>query len=763
VIGTYASAIVICLAAIVLGRAICVLSGHDGSTWLAPAVGLAALMVVCEVAVSLPGHGWTAAAVVLLVSLASVWIGVRRRAGWPDPADLVPVAIAVLVITTVPFLANGRVGVLGISYLNDTHWHLFLAQGLLDPSIRPLDSYGAGYPLGPHAVAAAFAQGLGTSVDRSLTGLLVAVPVLTGLAALGALGELRRTQRWLVAVAAAIPYLAAAGYVQSAFKEPIMSLLMLGLVLALQAGRRESFARPAAVGIPLAVLIAGVLYDYSYPGLIWPVAILACWLALELVFGGAWRRLRALATGVRRALPALALATLVLIVLIAPDLHRMYSFWQSNGGSSVGTVGGVTTAALANLAGPLHALEGFSLWLWGDFRFPPPGTFRADVLPACAVAVLGFALVRALGRRDLAWVGAIAGFALVYLYTKHSQSPYVAAKALAIPGPLLVLGSGAALLAPLPPFPGRSVAALGLALAAVVFLVLSFDSDLLALRDAQVGPSEHTAELRSLRALLHGRPTLVLFYDDYFKWELLGVPVSSPLMPSPIPIGVSPAKPWAYGQALDFDSITAADLDRFDYVITTRTAAQSQPPPNFHLVGSSASYEVFHRVGLTPVRSVLPESGQPGAKLNCATPSGRLLSRRRGIAAVRAAPVAVSVAPLIPGSSQQIVLHLTPGRWQLSLPYVSAQAVTVRAPGLAVRLPANLDRPGSLWPVGAVTSTGAPITLTLTMTDAGTISSTDPVAEYFSPQPLLAQPEAPERTIPLHAACGRYVDWYQLG
>ena len=136
-IGTYASAIVICLAAIVLGRAIAVLSGHQGSTWLAPAVGFAALMIICQVAVGLPGHGWTAAVAVFVLCAFAVWIGIRCRAGWPDPTDLVPVAFAVLIMTAVPFLANARVGVLGISFLNDTHWHLFLAQGLLDPSIRP--------------------------------------------------------------------------------------------------------------------------------------------------------------------------------------------------------------------------------------------------------------------------------------------------------------------------------------------------------------------------------------------------------------------------------------------------------------------------------------------------------------------------------------------------------------------------------------------------------------------------------------------------
>jgi len=48
VIGTYASAVLISVAAVILGRAICVLAGHEGASWLAPAIGLAALMIAYE-------------------------------------------------------------------------------------------------------------------------------------------------------------------------------------------------------------------------------------------------------------------------------------------------------------------------------------------------------------------------------------------------------------------------------------------------------------------------------------------------------------------------------------------------------------------------------------------------------------------------------------------------------------------------------------------------------------------------------------------
>ena len=136
-IGTYASAILICAAAVVIGRAICVLAGNEGSTWLGPAVGFAALMILCEVAITLPGHGWTAVAALVIASCASAWVGVRRRATWPALTDMLPVAFGVLLFVSVPFVANARVGVLGISFLNDTHWHLILAEGLRRASIKP--------------------------------------------------------------------------------------------------------------------------------------------------------------------------------------------------------------------------------------------------------------------------------------------------------------------------------------------------------------------------------------------------------------------------------------------------------------------------------------------------------------------------------------------------------------------------------------------------------------------------------------------------
>jgi hypothetical protein len=115
---------------------------------------------------------------------------------------------------------------------------------------------------------------------------------------------------------------------------------------------------------------------------------------------------------------------------------------------------------------------------------------------------------------------------------------------------------------------------------------------------------------------------------------------------------------------------------------------------------------------------------------------------------------------LLTGGSESVTLTLPPGDWELSLPFTSHQAVTVWGGGLDVQLPPNLDRPGEIWPIGDVHSTGAPITLTFRVANPGLIASG---SHYFAPQPLIAVPPVPDVRVPLRQACGRYVDWYVPG
>jgi hypothetical protein len=120
------------------------------------------------------------------------------------------------------------------------------------------------------------------------------------------------------------------------------------------------------------------------------------------------------------------------------------------------------------------------------------------------------------------------------------------------------------------------------------------------------------------------------------------------------------------------------------------------------------------------------------------------------------------VTALTPGGAEHVVLHLPPGRWELSLPFVSQQAVRVRGAGLNVLEPPNLDWHGSVWRVGDVTSSGGPIDLTLAISDPAPIFSGSSSTQHFNPAPMVAVPLARSNSVPLRAACGRYVDWYEL-
>src|SRR5689334_5065461 len=83
-IGTYASAALICAASLLVGRAILGLgSGGDSRRWLAPAVGFGAVLTVTGVLARAPGHATTAALglVALVIAAGALLWWQPRRSG----------------------------------------------------------------------------------------------------------------------------------------------------------------------------------------------------------------------------------------------------------------------------------------------------------------------------------------------------------------------------------------------------------------------------------------------------------------------------------------------------------------------------------------------------------------------------------------------------------------------------------------------------------------------------------------------------------
>ena len=254
-IGTYASAALICAVSLLVGRALLSLAGRREWSWLEPAVGLAAVLTVTGALARAPGHGTSATiGVVLLIVVAALvaWRLPYRAPGvWRTG---LPVAIVILLALAIPFAVSGRWGLLGVGFNNDLGLHLAWAEWLrsgFGPAPDP------GYPLGPHGLAVATAAVPGIGLGQAFVGEIVAIGVLTGLTALGALRELAPGRRVLAAAMVALPYLAASYFAQAAFKETAEALFVLAFAIFLcepgrpDGGRLGAAAlRPAAARPP---------------------------------------------------------------------------------------------------------------------------------------------------------------------------------------------------------------------------------------------------------------------------------------------------------------------------------------------------------------------------------------------------------------------------------------------------------------------------------------------------------------------------------
>lgn len=517
--------------------------------------------------------------------------------------------------------------------------------------------------------------------------------------------------------------------------------------------------------MPLALILSGVISIYSTPGVAWPVVFGVLWL---LVVATIWVRRNGGISGwtvpVVAELPAIGIGLAVFVISILPQISRIWTFAQDSGGAGL-----VGKQELGNLVGPLPGWEAFGVWNTADFRLPSSPAFTGGMWTAFVIALALLGAVWLLRRGRWMLPVAAAGTMFIWVVTQHSQSPYVAAKALVIASPLLLAVAIVPLAEQLPARPWRSLRsafrtipgqplAWGVAaILAVVLFVRVGISDGEALRVSPVGPTAHTDELRELRPLLKGQPTLFLGDDDFARWELAGVPIQGPVIALP-ELPIRPQKHWEYGQAFDFDSVDAATLNEFEWVITTRDAAGSSPPPQMHVAKTTPNFVLWHRDGKVQPRSILNEGQMPGAVLDCQTPGGRRVLAGGGVAAVRREPVVAPGFYMGPGGTSTVEMDLSPGRYELELAYTSRLSITVTAPGLRTTVPANLDRPGPRWPLGQVTvNGGGPTPVTLTVANP-LLAPGILLTEIGS---VVATPVGKDHLIPVRKACGKYVDWYR--
>jgi len=743
------SAALTCVVSLSLGQAALRLCGFRRWSWIAPAVGISVAMLISVAAIHAPGRCATVAVVLgglTLLAIVWCWRDPAHRPPLPDLAAAAPVAVMVLV----PYLAAGRGGIPGVSINNDWSMHLLWAESVLSTQTASVTPLPLDYPIGPHAMAAVLAKGLGVGIESSFTGWAMALPVLNAWTALALVRDTRWPNRMFAATVIGMPFLIAAFYGEGSFKEVLLAGILLALVGFLMEDRS---IKAKGRWVPFALLVGGVLSIYSIAGLPWPILIGGAWLVIATTVCALRVGIRDLLAAFRSELSAVAIAFLVLLISVVPQIPRLAHFISLRA-SVNGT--GIEATDLGNLVGPLPGWEAFGIWNNPDFRLPSSPAFTGGMWTAFALGlvVLGTFWTVRKGRWVLPLAAAVSLF--IWVVSGHSQSPYVTAKALVIASPLLLA------LAVLPLVEREAFrppwGLIAPVLALMLFCAVGW-SDLRALRISSVGPTVHAEELRSLREKIDAQPTLFLGNDDFIEWELAGVPVVAPVLQNVERMPIPPEKTWVSGQPLDFDAVSPEVLNFNRWVVTPRDPTASAPPPQLHLVRQTPSYSLWRRAGTVEERSILGEGDMPGAVLHCGGRQGHRLVAAGGVAAIRARPAVIPGVSVPPEQIVSVQLSLPPGRWELGAQYFSPLPVEVSGAGIQTTLPANLERLGPRWRVGVITIDGKkPASLSFHVD--GTLLSPSTAAAQLTQ--LVATPaRSTERVVPMRRACGRYVDWYR--
>ncbi len=648
-IGTYASAALICAASLLVGRALLGLFGAgDARGRLAPATGFGAILTVGGFLARAPGHATAAGlglAALVVAAAFVLWRKPEARPGAELWREALPLAVVVALVLSIPFAVSGRWGILGVGINNDLGLHLAWAEWLRS-GLGPAPE--AGYPLGPHALAAGVAAVPGIGLGQAFVGQIVAIGVLTGLTAMTALEDLGRGRRLLAATLVAIPYLSASYFAQGAFKELTEALLVLAFALYLHdqdrrrraelsgSGEHIGPSAPGGAGVGVVLgpltLICGIFFSYSFAGLAWPLLVFALWAPTVAPLRRALAPRRWSWT-LRR--PATLLTLAVLIGLALLTVVGPFAF-----------IHGFNRVAGTNTYGPVSPIEALGVWFASNYRLEAVGgaqlTGLATAIAAVAVLAGGVWWLR---RRDYAVPIALAACALLYLAALAGSGEYSQAKALMIAAPIamliavrpLLLGGRRAELSSSGERIGPSAAFWRVACSgvAVAFVAAAVYSSWLVLRDASVGPAGHGAELQAFMPVLDGEPVLYAGQDRYAAYELMGADTHVPLVEFPdADVAPSPEKPFDTGDAyspIDFDSFSKGTLDRFPYAITGRAAWNSEAPPNYRRVASTPSFILWKRVGATPEdRHVLLEGVEAGARADCASPEVLILTANPG-------------------------------------------------------------------------------------------------------------------------------------
>ncbi|MBN8865934.1 MAG: hypothetical protein J0H98_00090 [Solirubrobacterales bacterium] len=770
-LGTWLIALLVIAGSLVVGRAITRACGREKWCGIEPAVGYAALMAVEGLLARIPGNREALIAGLVVLAAFSLWALRRpRRTDLPPPMIWAGMLIAIA-LCTIPFAVTGKWGLLGMGYNNDLGLHLAWSEWLRSGfGTEPSD----GYPLGPHGLAAALSFLPGANLGTAFIGQVMAIAALTVMTGWAAVERLGRWRRLLAAVLVGLPYLMASYYAQAAFKELAAAMFLLAFVIMLPQLWPPPKERRWRAVAPALVLMAGIVFTYSFPGLAWPVAALAAWLIADPSFR---HQVRPAAIWGQLKRPVVALGTIAFLGLLAV-LAFLGPFGFGDAFSEVAT---------SDAFGPVSVLEGLGLWLTPDYRLagtadtPFPGLLGA-------IAVLSLLVALWWWRRQPRSPYPLAFLACAFLYAISLPwvGDYSLAKALVISAPVTMVVILTALLSGpsggWKPSQGMDFGA-WVTLAAL-FVVGALASSLLVLRDASVAPPGHAAQLGAFRKFIEGHTVLYADQDRFAPYYLSGAKVSVPLAEFPDPKVIeNPKKPFQgdNGQGvIDFDSFDAETLQHHDFVITSAAGFQSQAPPFMKQVARTNDYILWRRVGEAVNRPILAESTLPARLVDCSGAGGKYFSTQVDGTATVLPQTIMALRPewkpspdLALGDSASLTVDLTPGRWWLSLQYFTPQGFTLTtdqgfkrsfSPAIDGQRLANQETGsnGQFWPAGAIyVKKAGPVTFTVKAKDPTAIQRLTGYSRKTKLGRLTLMNGFGRKRITMGQICNQWVDYFR--
>lgn len=751
-----------------VGRSIMLACGHRGWNGTEPAIGYAAMVAVSGILAKIPGQDVTLTLALFFFAAVGLYSVFRLGASaLPRSGGFWIASGIALAMVAIPFVITGFWGLLGMGYNNDLGLHLAWTQWLAGGfGTEP----GGGYPLGPHGLVAGLANLPLVDLGQAFTGQIMALPVLLTMVGYAATASLGGWRRILAAVLIGIPYLIASFYAQAAFKEIAMALFLLAFIVLLPGASPLPPDRRGRLIliVPFAVLTAGMIFTFSFPGLAFVIAIVFIWLVSD---PGIRRRLRPRAVLGTIARPVVAVSLVAGLALVSA-----LAFWSPFGfGDSFAEVSASSTF------GPVSPVEALGVWLSPDYRLdseidtPLPGLMAAIGLLALAAAIFWWTK-----RPRSPYPVSLIGLGVFYLVSLPWVGDYSLAKALAITSPVVMVVILTALLDR--PFPSRDVKGLAWGGLAAVFIGMALASSLLVLRDTSVGPADRYAELDSIAEQIGGREVLFGDQDRFAPYYLPGSKVGVPLPEFPDEtVTANPRKPFrgTFGESsIDFDSFDRETLQRYRFVLTTSAAWSSLAPKAFVEEERTPSWILWRRSSPAKYRPIMNEKAMAAKLVDCTGQGGRYYSGLDGVATVKPETVIADKDGWSPDSDPKVgqsatsTVWLGRGEWRVSIQYSSPVDSTLSAPGYRRELIASLNGQrlanfpvgsiGQFWPAGVIeVDRPGPVRFEF---DAGEPNFLQKVTGYgrrASLGRLALTRNEPHARVPMSEICGRWVDFFQ--